>query len=542
MPVSEAPADAADLAARPGSARWGGTRPLPALNGGEAVPAEAAPEDGSGRRVAAWLCGGAVLLAAALFWLVRGALIDDAYITLAYARNLATGPHWGLIASEPANAATSPLNILLLGGATALLRLGGEVDPVAGLGVVIVGSALAMAWWWGRIAAALRLPPLAPALGLALVLLNPLLLSSTGLEVLLIPAVLIGMLAAAIRGRPVAFGVVAGLAVLTRLDLVVFVLPLALSSAALRRGLPRAVGAAVAVSLPWYAWSWWFFGSAIPDTFAIKTVQRAFGPWSFGNGPLDLLNRNPLSTIVSFGPAVLGIVGIIGWAVAGLPWRRVVRPDLVPAVVLGTAGVAYYAVYARLGVPPYQWYYVPTLVALGTSLCVLLGVALRQRPAVRRAVALPGVALVACFLAGSVVVNVRDGVPWKMPPLFGNWSTPDGYATIGRQLGQRVGDATVISPGEIGALAYFCECSIVDAFSDRGRAVPLIEARLDAAGPATRALLELNYRRLDRDQQPRPAEYRLIWEAETVTGPDQWSSWSPSAGSGRFRLEAIPAG
>ena len=43
---------------------------------------------------------------------------------------------------------------------------------------------------------------LAPALGVAVVLLNPLVLSSAGLEVLLIPAALLGLLAAAVRGRP----------------------------------------------------------------------------------------------------------------------------------------------------------------------------------------------------------------------------------------------------------------------------------------------------------------------------------------------------
>jgi hypothetical protein len=45
------------------------------------------------RRAALWLRGGSMLLAAVLYWLVRGALIDDAYITLSYARNLATDLH-----------------------------------------------------------------------------------------------------------------------------------------------------------------------------------------------------------------------------------------------------------------------------------------------------------------------------------------------------------------------------------------------------------------------------------------------------------------
>ena len=541
MPASQAPTDAPNRAAPwEGGRRESARATMGAADGGDGPDRDA--WSGHGQRRTAWLCGGAALLAAGLFWLVRGALVDDAYITLSYARNLATRFHWGLIAAEPANAATSPLNVLLLGGATALLRLGGGVHPVAGLGLVLVGSAVAMAWAWGKVADALRLPLLAPAFGLTLVLLNPLVLSSTGMEVLLIPAVLVGMLAAAVRGRSVAFGVLAGLAVLTRLDLVVFVVPLAIASVGVRRRLPTAATAAAAVALPWFAWSWWHFGSAIPDTFAIKTVQRSFGPWTFGNGPLDLFNRNALSTSVAFAPALLGLVALLSWAAAGLARRRVARPDLLPAVALGAAGVAYYAVYARLGVPPYQWYYVPSIAALSIALCVLLGAALCGGRALRRAVAAPGLALVACLVLGSVAADVRGGVPWKVPPHFGNWATPEGYTWIGRQLGRRVGAATVASPGEIGALAYFCECAIVDAFSDRGRAIPLIEQRLAAAGPVVRPLLELNYLRLDRDRQPRPARYQLIWGFGPPTGLGQWPTRSPTMGVGHLRLEELPSG
>jgi hypothetical protein len=188
VPSTDAPTSAPNHAARRKGIRQEVTRAPTRVIDDEDAPVRDAASSRDRSRTA-WLCGGAALLAAGLFWVVRGALVDDAYITLSYARNLAARLHWGLIATESANAATSPLNVLLLGGATALLRLGGGLHPVAGLGIVFVGSAVAMAWAWGKVAAALRLPLLAPALGLALVLLNPLVLSSTGLEVLLIPTV-----------------------------------------------------------------------------------------------------------------------------------------------------------------------------------------------------------------------------------------------------------------------------------------------------------------------------------------------------------------
>jgi len=491
-------------------------------------------------RWALWLCSAAGLLAAGAFWLVHQALIDDAYITLSYARNLATSLHWGLIPTEPANSATSPLNVMLLGAATALLRPVAGVHPVWGLGIVFVGSAVAMSWWWSRVAAALRLPPLVPALGVVLVLLNPFVLSATGLEVLLIPTVQVGMLAAAVGNRPVAFGVLSGLAVLTRLDLVVFVLPMALLSPGVRRRLPSAVGAATAVALPWFAWSWWHFGSAIPDTFAIKTLQRSFGSWTFGNGLGLYFERDALATAVTVLPAVLGLVVLLVWAGGRLLRRQPARPELLPVAALGAAGAAYFAAYALLGVPPYQWYYVPSFTALSISLCALLGAGLRSGRGVRTGLALPGLVLTGALVVGNVVADARAGVPWRVPVIFGNWATPSDYARVGRELGARIGAETVIAPPEIGTLAFYCECSIVDPFADRGRVVPLIEERIAAAGPVTGALLKANYLLLDRDQQPRPARYQLLYEREPATAPGDWQTWSPATGIGRLRLVELP--
>jgi hypothetical protein len=150
--------------------------------------------------------------------------------------------------------------------------------------------------------------------------------------------------------------------------------------------------------------------------------------------------------------------------------------------------------------------------------------------------------VVAILVLGNVVADVRGGVPWRVPVIFGNWAAPGDYARVGRELGERVGAETVIAPAEIGTLAYFCRCSIVDAFADRGRVVPLIEERIAAAGPVTGALLRANYLLLDRDQQPRPARYRLLFEQGPAAEPGDWQTWSPAMGTGRLRLVDQPEG
>ena len=109
--------------------------------------------------------------------MVHRSLIDDAFITLAYARTLAFHFHWGLVPQEPANSATSPLNVILLGAATALTR-----RPVWAVGIVYVVSNVGLAWWLTKTALSLRLPVLAPVLVVTLVLLNPFVLSAVGME------------------------------------------------------------------------------------------------------------------------------------------------------------------------------------------------------------------------------------------------------------------------------------------------------------------------------------------------------------------------
>jgi hypothetical protein len=504
----------------------------------------------------------AVAVVSAVVWLgVRGSLIDDSYITLGYARNLAEHFHWGLVGAETANSATSPFNVILLALGGTLTRVaGGQVHPVAGAGLVFVAAMTAVGWSWARIARALRLPFGIAIAGTAAVLVNPFVLSATGLEVHLISAALLLLTAYALEGRAVGFGVVAGLAVLVRLDLVIFVVLLALGVGALRRRLLPLVAVALAVCLPWFVFSWFALGSAIPDTFLIKTIQGAFGEYSYGNGPAYYLDpKRWKATLVSFAPAVAGLLALLAW----LGWLGVRRRGAEqsgaeqsgaersgaerfgPVGVLGLGGLAYYAAYSGLGVPPYQWYYVAPIVALTTVFLVgagYLATLARGRaglPSGSRsrvtAATVAGLAAAAAVLPAGYL-DVHRGVPWTTPPIFGNWSTSVDYARVGQAVGALVGDGTVAAPPEIGTLAYFCECTMVDTFADQGRVVPLVDARIAESGSVGGFLLRLDYHWLDRAQRPRPVDYRLQWSWTPISGPDTWHLYSPATGDGWVRL------
>lgn len=502
-------------------------------------PRPAAPPRPGRRRTLAFVAGVAALCGL-VFWLAHDSLVDDAYITLAYARNVAVDLHWGLTPQQVSNTATAPGNVLLLAAATALTGLFGDARPVLALGLVCVLCGAAIGWGWARVSAALRLPWWAGAAGAALVVGNPFLVSALGLEVLPTAAVLMLLLTAAVERRALAFGLLGGLAVLVRPDLVVFVGVLALLTPAVLRRLHVAVPAALLVGAPWYVWAWFHFGSAVPDTFVIKTLQRSFDGVDFANGPFIMFADRPWLVLVAFGPAVLGAALTAACALAA-PLRRPRLRGTAAPIGLGLGAAAYYAVYCILTVPPYHWYYVPPMIGLTIAGAVLAGrLAAREDGTPTRAVSVPAAGAAGVLVAATAALLGMQGAPWVTPPVFGNWAITPDYARAGVAIGERVGDEVVRNPGEIGVLAYFCRCAMVNDFTDRGVIVPMVEQRIERAGPLLRPVLELNYRNLDRTRQPLAARYELRYEPGPGAGPDVWPLWAPGRGDGHLRL--VPLG
>ena len=500
----------------------------------------------SGRLAGAWLVAVGAL-AVAVYWLIKDSLIDDSYITLAYARNLAVHFHWGLIPQETANSATSPLNVVLLAVVMAALRISGGVHEGLAVGVLFVACMLVVAWAWLRIGRALRLPSWVPVFGALLVLVNPFMLSATGLEVHLIAAAVLLLVLMAVEGRPVWFGVMGGLSVVVRADLIILVVCIALGSAAIRTQLGRAALTTIAVGAPWYLFSWIQFGSAVADTLVVKMHDHSFDGHTFTEGPLFYLRLNDihvnhlhdsafLGTVAAFASAAAGLLALLVWFVLRLT-RRGGAERLAPVAAAAVGGCVYYGAYSLLGVPPYHWYFVAPILAPSIFLLVALG-ALAQRT--RRAlITIPAFTVAAATVLAAAFVDVRQGVPWSTPVIFGNWATRADYERVGIELARRVGDASVAAPPEIGTTAYYCNCALLDKFSDRGSIIPLIDGQIQQSGPIAKALLKVNYLWLNREQEPRSRQYEILWEWGPGSGPDVWETWSP--GRGTAHLTLLPA-
>lgn len=492
------------------------------------------------------VAGFAAGLGCLVYWLAHAGLSDDSFIMLDYSRNLAMNGHWGLTGGLQSNTATSPLQVLLL----TVVMLGSRLVtggpwPIGSLGVFTVATMVATALWCLRIVRDLRLPTITAVLATGLVILEPLVLSSIGLETSLLVALLFGLLSEAVRGRPLAFGVLAGLAVLARLDMVVFVVIIGLGHAAVRRGWWRALGALLVIVLPWFVFSWLVLGSAIPVTLAIKQFQDYPGGWTFAAGFVLFLINDPVPTIIALLPAFAGLCWSAYWLWASLrrrfaqqvPGEKPAAGRLRPVAVFAAAGVLYFCVYSLLGVPPYVWYYAPTVVALTTFFAFATGALWHSSGTGRRAGA---AVLGGCLLLASLGMDLDNGLPWRAPPIFGNYAMPADYARVGSDMRALVGDAAVESPGELGALAFYCHCEIVDQFSDPGRALPFIERQLQSASGIRRVALEFNYRNLPRDTPPAPATYHLVWEPGWVQEqPGVWDVYSPASLRGHLTLYPI---
>lgn len=472
-----------------------------------------------------WVAGGGAIAGALLFLVAHRGIFDDGYITLSYAKTLAFHGSWGVTEFRTANTATSPLNVWLLALGTLVTR-----RPVVAVGLVLIASTTVTAGWLSTIAARIGVDRwLLSGLGVGLLVVNPLFASTVGMETYLGAAVLVGVARFAVDGRLVATGVLCGLAVLTRPDL-------AVPAGALVLGLlmrrPRAVcvaaGVAALVALPWHVFSWFVLGGFIPDSFAIKTAPGQFGIGdlgrTFATGPYFMAHIWPRAFLLIAFPVVAGLAAMVWWAVAW--WRGALIPAGRVALAFGAAGVAHYGAYVLVVVPPYRWYYTPSVGLL--IVCAAITAAVLAHRASSPVLVTAG--LLIGLTAGT---QLAVTLPWDAPVMYRNWATARQYAAVGQGVGRLVPRGeTVGGFGEIGTVAFFCDCDIIDPFTDRSKAMEIVREREAKAGPVMRALFAVNYAHLD---EPPPTRIDHQLEYAQGEGPG-WRTVGPGRGVGHIWL------
>jgi hypothetical protein len=315
-------------------------------------------------------------------------LLDDGAFFLRYAVNAANGEFWVWNPGEPPVwGASAPFYPILIALPIAL-----GVQPVTAL--VVTGMALATLSFAMLVVLIARHFGVFAGIALLVFLFldsNLMWMSVNGLESPLTVALLTaGVWALLERRRTVVIGFTAGLLMVHKLDLVP-VGGLLLLAFWLRDGkLPlKAFGLAALIAAAWYGFAWWYFGAPVPNSFLTKAVHQDHLPktidWTW------------------FGHLVLW-VGVHKWLV-GLSLLAVALGGRsrwpVYVFLLGTVGTHVIAYSIRYPFEPYNWYAVPSILAL--AIMGAIGVALLCG---RLDALLPGRRQVATTLVSVLLVTV----------------------------------------------------------------------------------------------------------------------------------------
>lgn len=402
----------------------------------------------------------ALLIALACFYIGRKSSVyfDDVYITLTYAKNLATGAGMVFRPGERVQGTTTPLWCFM----NAALMSAGVSGPAG-------AKALFLLTTW---AAGFALFRYSRSLGYATEgilagILYPLLPmhvwvfgAETSLCVWLALETLIWR-----EERPWLAGICCGLLMLTRLDGGAIWIIVA-GSYLLSRKRNDAICfslVAGAIILPWLAFAWWYYGSPLPNTLGAKRVQlelaRATGnmPWikTTLQGAWMYLSdwaRGPLALTAAF--ALAGFLRIL------MASRKTWRLPAWTAIHIG--------VYSALGVAFYDWYLYPLWVLAVWTVAMGWGWAVAS---VERIVKAAGrrhreherlVTGAIAFILALLILNISRR-PWWGDPAAGQRARYDGYLEVAaymRGAGASADESALC--WEVGVMGFESPTRIVD--------------------------------------------------------------------------------
>ncbi len=467
---------------------------------------------------------------------------DDPFITYRYAENLSLGRGFVYNIGEQVQSTTSPLFAILL----AILGKAWHDLPTLANALGAIGLALGalflydLSLSWGNSKVGWTALLLYPTF--------PLLVHTVGSEMPLYLAFSIGAFAAHARQRHHLTALLAALAVLTRPDgaLVSVILAASYLLRSPRRIPWRSLCLFLAMVLPWFIFSWVYFGSPLPATLFAKQQQGGM-----------LASRG-------FVPGLLTILTEPQWRVgywleAGLALLSIVfsRQSPSPSALFLVWPVFHFIAYSLLGVSAYFWYYaslVPGFVlATGLGLFAFVnwwgrlrddagppGRWFIRRPSstlhISNAGLVGGIAvlLMLAVLQGRVLVEMRQ--------------SPDNrvaiYRAVGHWLEAYTPRQSMVGTLEAGVIGYYSRRRLVDF---AGLVEPDVAARLKADAtyeqvaiwavehfhPDYLVVIDQSFRRLERGYVAQYCSLAVRFSGEQYQFPASLSvyscEWSPPA-------------
>ena len=379
-----------------------------------------------------------------------GLPLDDSWIHLTLARNLATGGGFAINRGEPVAASTAPLWSVTLAG---LLALG-----VPGLAAAKV---LGLACWAAtglvtrRLASTLGLPPgLAWGAGLSVVGLSPLVWGAlSGMEVPL-AALCVGAAAWAIaRDRPALGAAGLGLATLARPEAALLVGLHALGAGQWREAIRRVALAALVIA-PAVAFNLAAGGRLVPLTAAAKVEGGLLGRAEGLAGAWTVAGRQVTAFLVEWGGALLQdhvalpalvAVGLVAGGASRLRW-------VAAALILHPVAMAVVAPYRG---PSFQTgRYSSHLLPLAVAMAFV---------GLRRVLDWLSIR----WLRVAVCALLLLGLVWRLPSgaqayAWGVQNINAMQVRLGHWVAAETPPDALIALNDLGALSYFGERRVID--------------------------------------------------------------------------------
>ncbi len=403
---------------------------------------------------------GCFVLVLVAVWHTQGATPDDALITARYAQNLLDGHGWVFNAHghPTSDAATGPLYTLVVAAVGVVFPDARHAATLIFLGTTAVSGYLAFLLLHRR---GLTLGGVAAAV---LLVLNPWLLATRGLETsTFVMVLLLATLLLSLR-RLFLAGVVLALSVMVRGDGAVFAAVAFVGAWVGLRRLPWGlVQGAVVAAVPWSLVAWLVIGSPIPNTLDAKAAQGRSGFW--GTGHLYVKGITEMPAALGFTAWTVALLALaVPGAVLVLAHPRL-RRDLAPYAV---GALLLFLVYGFvIGTPPYHWYYAPQVALAVLCAGVSVGVLAQAAAAHVRDVSpgsrsRGGVARVAALTATAAAVagtGLVGGYAWRDTVQgFG----PVHYQQAGEWLRANTPPDATVAATEIGILGWFSQRDLVD--------------------------------------------------------------------------------
>jgi hypothetical protein len=424
--------------------------------------------------------------------LFRNALIDDTFITLSYVKSILHDGTWGMYSGYLTNTATSPLNVILLSAISVCTH-----SPIESVIILTLICFVAMLMFLSEISSKIFSNVVYGYVGATLIIFNPLLISTLGLETYLFITLFIASLYAYLIKRWTILSIFLALLTLTRADgFLIFSIYLIFIPTL--KDKVKILLLFILFITPWYLFSWIHLGSFIPDTLMIKRWQKTWFGWSYWDGLFLYFKKSWLETLLSF--SSLPIVFLL----CAIPSKK-----KIPFLLLGFLGIGHFISYCILRVPPYHWYYATEIVSLILIATFIIGLIFEQKIRSSRMFKILVCILIVIPMIGMSYILLSKGLFLKEMPIHTNWATHEQYKTVGLWLKKNYPKSSIFLYGEVGTLAYYSDCYLWDAFGDRCIIESNIEKNIKEGG--LRSLIyQFNFKFFSRHNKIPKYSYKLV--------------------------------